>query len=46
MDGKKTTIQLSEATREKVKAIGKKGESYETIILKLLKNGGEKDEQM
>jgi len=32
-----TTIQLSPDTREKLKALGKKGETYETIILRLLK---------
>lgn len=31
-----TTIQLSPGTREKLKALGKKGETYETIILRLL----------
>jgi len=32
-----TTIQLSPATREKLKELGKKGETYEAIILRLLK---------
>ena len=32
-----TTIQLSPATRDKLKALGKKGETYEDIILRLLK---------
>jgi len=33
-----TTIQLTPATRDKLKELGKKGESYEDIILRLLKN--------
>ncbi len=33
-----TTIQLSPETREKMKALGKKGETYEAIILRLIKN--------
>lgn len=32
-----TTIQISPATREKLKDLGKKGETYEQIILKLIK---------
>jgi len=32
-----TTIQLTPGTRDKLKGLGKKGESYEQIILKLLK---------
>ncbi len=32
-----TTIQLTPSTRDKLKDLGKKGESYEQIILKLLK---------
>ncbi len=32
-----TTIQLSPATREKLKELGKKGETYEEIILRLMK---------
>ncbi len=32
-----TTIQLTPQTRDKLKDLGKKGESYEQIILKLLK---------
>ena len=32
-----TTIQLTPATRDKLKELGKKGESYEQIILRLLK---------
>ena len=31
-----TTIQLSPETREKLKELGKKGETYENIILRLL----------
>jgi hypothetical protein len=31
-----TTIQLTKGTRECLKAIGKKGETYEEIILRLL----------
>ena len=33
-----TTLQLSPQTREKLKTIGKKGETYEEIVLKLLKS--------
>jgi len=33
-----TTIQLSPATRDKLKDLGKKGETYEEIILQLIKN--------
>ncbi len=32
-----TTIQLSPSTREKLKDLGKKGETYEEIILRLVK---------
>ncbi len=32
-----TTIQLSPDTREKLKELGKKGETYEEIILRLIK---------
>jgi hypothetical protein len=32
-----TTIQLTPATREKLKELGKKGETYESILLRLLK---------
>ncbi|MFH1256410.1 MAG: hypothetical protein V1494_03890 [Candidatus Diapherotrites archaeon] len=31
-----TTIQLSPATRDKLKELGKKGESYDQIINKLV----------
>lgn len=33
---KKTTIQINSTTREQLKSKGKKGESYDTIILRLL----------
>lgn len=33
----KTSIQIEEETRDKLKGIGKKGESYDTIINRLLK---------
>jgi hypothetical protein len=32
-----TTIQLSPDTREKLKVLGQKGETYEEIILRLIK---------
>jgi predicted CopG family antitoxin len=32
-----TTIQLTPETREKLKNLGNKGDTYEDIILKLLK---------
>jgi len=32
-----TTIQLSPKTRDKLKELGKKGETYDEIILKLIK---------
>ena len=32
-----TTIQLTPGTREKLKELGKKGETYESVILRLLK---------
>jgi len=31
-----TTIQLTPATREKLKAMGKKGETYDGILLRLM----------
>jgi hypothetical protein len=34
----KTSIQIEEETRDKLKDIGKKGESYDTIINRLLKD--------
>lgn len=37
-----TTIQLTPATREKIKELGKKGETYEDIILRLIKAHGKK----
>lgn len=33
----KTTIQITKETADKLATLGKKGESYEDIILKLLK---------
>jgi len=33
-----TTIQLTPTTRDKLKELGRKGESYEDIILSLIKN--------
>ncbi len=33
-----TTIQLTPGTREKLKELGKKGETYEDIILRLIKS--------
>jgi hypothetical protein len=33
----KTMIQVSKKTREELHAIGKKGESYDTIIRRLLR---------
>ncbi len=35
---KDTTIKLTIGTREKLKNLGRKGETYEAIILKLLDN--------
>ena len=32
-----TTIQITPATREKLRDLGKKGETYEQIILRLVK---------
>ena len=42
MKGKKsekilTSIQLTKGTKDELKAIGKKGDTYEAIILRLLK---------
>lgn len=34
----KTTIQISRETKTKLNELGKKGDSYDTIIQKLLKN--------
>ena len=34
-----TTIQLTPPTRDKLKDLGKKGETYEEIILRLIKQG-------
>jgi transcriptional regulator len=33
----KTTIELTKETRDQLKALGKKGETYEEIIKRLLK---------
>ena len=33
-----TVIQLSVGTRDKLKALGSKGETYEDVILRLIKN--------
>lgn len=35
---KVTVIQISAETREKLKTLGMKGETYEDVILRLLKN--------
>jgi hypothetical protein len=32
----KTTIQLEEETRDRLKAFGKKGESYDDIVIRLM----------
>jgi hypothetical protein len=32
-----TTIQITPQTRDKLKDLGKKGETYESILLRLLK---------
>jgi hypothetical protein len=32
----KTTIQLEEETRDRLKGFGKKGESYDDIVLRLM----------
>ncbi len=34
-----TTVQLSLETRDKLKDLGKKGETYEDVILRLIKEG-------
>jgi hypothetical protein len=36
-----TTIVISKETRDLLKNLGKKGESYEIIIRRLLKTGGD-----
>jgi hypothetical protein len=33
----KTTIQLEEETRDRLKDFGKKGESYDDIVIRLMK---------
>jgi hypothetical protein len=41
----KTTIQLEEETRDRLKGLGKKGESYDAIVLRLMdfyERGGRK----
>ena len=35
-----TTIQISKETRDKLKELGKKGETYDEIIKRLLKLAG------
>jgi len=37
-DKKVTVIQLSPGTRDKLKALGKKGDTYDDVILGLIKN--------
>jgi hypothetical protein len=32
----KTTIQLEESTRDRLKGFGKKGESYDDIVIRLM----------
>lgn len=32
----KTSVQVNESTRDKLREIGKKGESYDVIILRLM----------
>lgn len=36
--GERTTIQVSKKLRDKLKELGKKGETYEDIIWKLVEN--------
>ena len=36
-----TTIRIRKSTAEKLKKLGKKGETYEDIILRLLKKSGD-----
>jgi hypothetical protein len=36
----KTTIEVEKSTREKLKRIGKKGETYNQIILRLIEKEG------
>ena len=33
-----TTIQITQQTRDKLKDLGKKGETYEDVIVRLLKD--------
>ena len=41
-----TTIQISKTTRVALANSGKKGQTYDEIILHLLANFGEKNEQL
>ncbi len=36
MEEDKTTIQISKSLRDKLKDLGKKGETYDDVILRLL----------
>jgi len=46
MSKKITTIRVSEELREKLKSMGRKGETYEDIIWKLIEHyEGERDEE-
>jgi len=36
MDEKYTTIRISKEVRDQLKAIGRKGDSYDDVILKLI----------
>lgn len=40
----KTTIQLEDSTREELAKFGAKGESYDKIILRLMKRARRKEE--
>lgn len=40
MENKTTTIKLSKETVKKLASRGKKGDTYETIILDMIKNTG------
>lgn len=42
MANETTTIKISTELRDKLKELGKKGETYEEIIMKLLKNADKK----
>ena len=41
----KTTIQLEEETRDRLKGFGKKGESYDDIVIRLMDNYEGKSKQ-